>query len=449
MNCDRALAVLSGLKVQKVEAEPAEMDELIAEKLVVEVAPHGLALLFEVQRLAEAHPDEIGTFPAAAAVQAVHDALDAQLKNDWFRMTTGRPKLLAMEEERAALRRLLGGLTDPDTFASLQDAFNKRPLLARGAGYVPCPKVGGGLFGLTERGLVVLGQLGVRAQRFGEAKLKTFLAQLDKQEAKLRAFSEQVDVLAHHVGHVRKNRGQVLVGLVKSDLPAGEAAALYQRAVRAQPPDVAVTCARNAAREGGTTKVLGKLGAAYDALIRAGYPDSPALAGAAKSLLPWNPPESGLPRFAALVRALHDQGSVRGDDLYKLTARLIMADGQPRELVQRALRAAHRLSSERGALVPRPYRLGPASVAIAAMVPADDAVDAACDRLLALELALSRAGLADARTAEGRALDCLPCPGTPTEVVATVHAMMARLSPSLPADERLTLATAFAKRFAF
>jgi hypothetical protein len=449
VNCARALAILAGLKVRQVEAEPDEMDELIAAKLVIEVAPHALALLQEIHKLAEAHPSELAGFPSAPAVQAVHDAVDRDLKNDWFRLSHSNAKLLAMAEERASLRRVLGGLADPDTATHLQDALNKRLLLAKGAGYTPCPSVGSGLFGLTERGVLVLGHLGARKERFGEAKLKTFLAQLDKQDAKLRAFSEQIDVISQHVGAVRKNRGQVLVGLVKTELPASEATALYLRATtRGQPPDVAVTCARHATREGGTSKVQKKLGAAYDALIRAGYPDSPALQGAVKSLLPWSPPEAGLSRFAALCRALHDQGNARGDELYKFTARLMMADGAPHELVQRALHAAHRLS-QGPALVPRAYRLGPAAVALAAMVPDDASVDGACDRFLALELALAQGGLADRLTAESRALDCLPCPGAPTEVVATVHAVMGRLSPSLPAAERLTVATAFAKRFAF
>lgn len=450
MNCARALAILHGLEVRQAQAEPDEMDELIAEQLVVEVAPHALALLQEIQRLGEAYPAELRGFPSVPALQVVHDAVDKDLKNDWFRMSHGNEKLRALAEDRAALRRVMGGLTDPDTAASVQDAINKRQLLVKGAAYVPCPSVGSGLFGLTERGRVVLGHLGVRAERFGEAKLKTFLGQLDKQENKLRAFSEQIDVIANQVGHVRKNRGQVLVGLVKTELPPSEAAALYLRSTtRGQPPDVAVTCARNAAREGGTSKVQKKLGAAYDALIRAGYPDSPALQGAVKSLLPWTPPESGLARFAALCRALHDHGSARGDDLYKYTARLMMADGEPVGLVQRALRAAQRLSQARPALAPRAYRLGPAAVALAAMVPDDAAIDAACDRFVALELALVNAKIADNRTAEGRALDCLPCAGTPAEVVATVHAVMGRLSPSLPADERVTVATAFCKRFAF
>jgi hypothetical protein len=365
-------------------------------------------------------------------------------------MFTSKEVLEAEEAQRLALRRVLGALADHRYAERIRQVAAQRSALGRGAAWVPCPELGRAVFAITARGMHVGRELGLRLDRFREAKLGTFLAQLDKADAKMAAFSQQVAATSNEVGYVRKGKAHVVVGLVKSGLPAEHAVGLYRQALaHTQAADVAATCARNAAQAGGTTAVHRKLAEAYEALRRAGFPAVQPLQGAAKSLLPYEPVHAGVPRYTELFQWLRAAGA-GGDDVYKFASRLMPAQGAPADVVHRAQRAAHRLSQAPNAVKTRNPVLGRTSVALASMVGDDRAVDALCDRFLEIERGLVRAGLANQATAGEHAVECVGCAGAPAEVVATVNALAFRLAGGgRPEAEHVTIAAAFAKRFAY
>lgn len=445
------MALLAGLTQAHLEGSGEELDELIAAGLVVETDPETLGLLRELDRLAGEHAEHFrGSSGPWASVKAALADVEEKLKDDWFRMKRSKGTLREMEDDRVALRRVLGALSHPDTAARLQKTAGERVWVAPGAGYVPCPQVGSAIFAITARGRRVLDDLAVRAERCRDAKLKTFLAQHDKADAKLEAFCRDVRELSERVGYVRKHKAHVVVGLVKSNLPAQQAAGVYASALRhAHLPDVAVTCTRNAAREGSTGQVQRKLADAYQALLRAGFPPSMALQSAAKSLLPYDPPHAGVPRFSELCYHL-GRANVQGEALIKLAARLMPAGGTPAELVQRAFRAAQRLASSRSAARARRCEMSKACVALASMAAGDAVIDELCERFLAIERALVESRLCSLEAAEDHALECVGCPGTPPEVAATVAGLTRRLAAGgTMTSEHLTIAAAFAKRFAY
>jgi hypothetical protein len=307
--------------------------------------------------------------------------------------------------------------------------------------------VGRAVYGITRKGQRVLGDLGIRLSRFAGHPLATFLKPFEKTDAKMRAFSQEVSTLADSVGYVRKGKVQVVIGLAKTGLPAQEAFSVYQSALQGtRAPDVAVTCARNAAQAGSPAHVAGKLGACHQALLKAGFPNLPIVQGTAKALLPFSPPDAGIPRFVELWNRMK-QVYGQSDDVYKYAARLMPAAGTPAEVVERVVHAARIL----GASLHDRASLGRASVAIGSMVREDAAVPATCARFVEIERGLVKARLCGTQAeAEAHALECVACPGTPDEVVAVVGALSRRLaSGGRTPDEALTIGAAFAKRFAY
>jgi len=453
VNCDRALAILGGLWARQLSARGDELDELVKLGLVVESDPEALGQRHNIDMVtAEYHEffPRDGDPLSPGGIRAALEDVEKKLKNDWYRARTSNAGLREEEAKRVSLRRALGVMSDQEAGPLVRRTASERALVAPGAVYVACPAVGSGVFAITEKGRRMLGELSIRAARFAGADLKMFLARLDKADAKMLAFSREVQALSSYVGYVRKGKAHVVIGLVKADMPTQQAQSLYSSALAAtQTPDVAVTCTRNAAREGGAAQVQYKLHAAYNALLRAGFLPAPIVQGAAKSLLPFTPPDAGVPRFLELFNHLRKAGA-GGDELYKFTARLMPAAGSPVELVQRSLRAAQVLSRTPNAVRQRPYALGRASVALASMARDDAAVDGISLRFVEIERALSSAGLCPPLAAEPHALECVGCPGTPPEVIAVVGALCARLSGGgTITNDHLTIAAAFAKRFAY
>lgn len=451
MNCERAVALLRGLEKNELSVTSEEIEELLK---------HGLAL--------EADPDDVATFQWLAPVVAqyarrsVDDAHAAQglaqvlreteeeLQKDWYRIKTSNAVLAEREQSRVTMRRALALLGDPRCVAAMRDLMGKARDVAPDAGWVACPALGSEVYALTHKGWRVRRQLKIRLERFGAVELEEFLRAFDKIEGKMLAFAGDINALSSNVGYVRKNREQVVIGLMKTGAPVPQALAAYQAGLRAanQAPDVAVTCARNASVAGTPAQAARLLDEARRALQQAGFPSTPVVMGAAKCLLAFTPPAAGVPRFRELCsRLAHMLG---GDDLvYKMAARLMPAHGTPSDVVRRAVNAASLLRQQPSRANPQHREVRMASAALASMVRADDALPALVARFREVEHELVRAGVSGPAQAEAHALECVVCPGTPYEVVDTVSALVARLGDGRRAEPGdVAVAVAFAKRFA-
>jgi hypothetical protein len=169
------------------------------------------------------------------------------------------------------------------------------------------------------------------------------------------------------------------------------------------------------------------------------------VAGAAKSLLPFEHLETGAVRFTVIAQQLEGQNLTRGDATIKCTARLMPAAGTPEDVVRRALIAYNQLADHRD----RDTRTSSA-VALASMVAADEAVPPAVQRYREIEQELMRRRVSSSNAVAGDALECMACAGTPTEVVATVRALIGKLSHGRdPRRDDVAIAVSFAKRFAY
>lgn len=451
MNCERAAALLRGLEKNELSVTSEEIEDLLK---------RGLAL--------EADPDDVATFQWLAPVVAqyarrsVDDAhatqglaqvlreTEEELQKDWYRVKTPKAVLAEREESRVLMRRALAHLADPRCVAAMRELMAKAREVAPGAGWVGCPALGSEVYALTHKGWRVRRQLKIRLERFAAAEIDEFLRAFDKVEGKMSAFAGDINALSNNVGFVRKNREQVVIGLMKTGAPIPQALAAYRAGLGAanQAPDAAVTCARNASVAGSPEQAARLLEDARRALLNAGFRNTPVVLGAAKCLLAWNPPAAGVPRFGELCsRLAHMLG---GDDLvYKMAARLMSAQGSPSELVRRAVNAAALLRQQPSRANPQHREVRMASAALASMVRADDGLPALVARFREVEYELVRAGVSGPAQAEAHALECVACPGTPFEVVDTVSALVARLGEGRRAEPGdVAVAVAFAKRFA-
>jgi hypothetical protein len=183
--------------------------------------------------------------------------------------------------------------------------------------------------------------------------------------------------------------------------------------------------------------------------VRAGFPaHSPVAMGAAKSLLAFDPPDAGVPRFLDFMKRLRQVfGQV--ELLFKLTARLMPATGTPEEVVARVVAAGHLLNKY-------PTRVSTVNdnrttgVALASMARSTDALPDLVVRFREIETHLVQSGLSPAGAVEADALECVGCPGTPAEVVDTVAVLAEEIAGGRqPQRPDVTIAVAFAKRFAF
>lgn len=450
MNGARAIEVLRGLQQQALRVTAQEIEEVLAAGLVVEADPDDLsttqwlaALLAE-----EANVGLLDPSGARAALSAVLGKIEEDLKSDWYRIKSSKDELAHANARRVTLRRAIGLLADPSLMARITKVIENGRALGPEARWVACHELGSELYALTHKGHRVLDQLAARHARFAQVPLKTFLHGFDKAEAKMLAFSNHVATLSAHVGSVKKNREQVVIGLVKAGGEAAGTIAAYRHALgRTNTPDNAVTCARNAAQHGGVDDVARKLREAEKALKRAGYPPTPLVLGCAKSLLGFAP-EPGLARFKELHRLLEQQFG-RDESVFKYAARTMSAAGMPTDIIRRVQTAASLLTQWQSTVsyaqnVPR------TAVALASMVRTNEAVAEVVDRFRRLQTELIHAKLSEPRHIEADALECTACPGTPEEVAATVRGLVAQLaSGRAPTRDDVAIAMSFAKRFAY
>ena len=84
------------------------------------------------------------------------------------------------------------------------------------------------------------------------------------------------------------------------------------------------------------------------------------------------------------------------------------------------------------------------------MVKTQDAIPPIVARFRQIEAELVRAGISVMHNVEADALECVRCPGTPQEVVATVSAILTQLAAGRQSERAdVAIAVAFAKRFAY
>ncbi len=452
MNCTRAVALLRGLGTnQLANVTSEEIELLLALSLAVEADPEDLVLLQSLEATAREHGRTTVADPRAseALATALRDA-EERLRSDWYRIKSSRAEIAQTEEARVALRRAVAILNDGAAMAPLRKLVDDARSLAPGAVYVCCETLGMERYALTHKGWRVAGQLELRLQRFADAPLKSFLHAFDKTEAKMLAFSNEIAALSAGIGYVRKNREQIVIGLAKTGGPTKQVLASYNSAMGStQAPDAAVTCVRNAAAHGGPAGAAKRLKAAQGALRRVGFPPTPIVLGAAKSLLGFAP-EPGVLRFVEIHRRL-EQAFGRNEILVKYTARLMSATGSPADVVGRVIAAASSLALQtpsRERAHPRDVR--GSAVALASMVKTQDQIPNIVARFRAIEAELVRAGISVMHDVEAHALECIACPGTPQEVVATVSALLGQVaSGRQPQRGDVSIAVSFAKRFAY
>lgn len=450
MKCERAAAVLRGLEKNALVVTAEEIEDLLALGLAVEADPDDLQLLYWLQPVVRRYAGCDVDAPLAGQSLAVTlRETEDELKKDWYRMKASKEELAGREEGRIAMRRAIALLNDKTAMEAVLKLTRNARQLAPGAVYACCEALGSEYYAITHKGWRVRRQLKIRLDRFSEAPLKTFLAKFDKTEAKMRAFSTEIATLSYNIGYVRKNREQVVIGLAKTGTPAMQALGAYQAGLRAanDAPDVAVTCARNAATFGSPKAAAQRLKAAQASLRQAGFPPTPIAMGAAKSLLAFTPPAAGVARFGDIFRRL-EQALGRDEINFKYTARLMPATGTPDELVRRVVAACSFLT-QMPSRVNRSAQVRAAAVALASMVRQDDQLAALIARYREVEGELVRAGVSTPETVEAHALECVGCPGSAAEVVDVVAALAGQLAAGRQSERSdVSIAVAFAKRFA-
>lgn len=449
----RAMEILSGFVTGQLAFTAEEIDELLELALVVEADPDVFAELQFVEPVMLEHVElPLGDSTAPTVLATRLGEIDEKLKSSWSRLTTSDAKVQKHENERRTLRRALVLVNDTILLRKMIDLAAQRAKVATGTSYLPCAALGDELYALTAKGSRVNAQLSLRIDRFADYPLSAFLKSFDKTETKMAEFSGQIATLSANVGYVKKNPHQVVIGLAKSGLPASEAITTYRQtrdAVGA--PDVAVTLTRNAAALGSTQEVANRLHQAQQALHRAGIPNTPEAIGAAKTLLPFQPLEVGVQRFTQILTDLQAANfcQQRLDVTIKATARLMAAEGTPEEVVGR-VNAALQALYPRGTQHPAEALT---AVALASMVRDEAAIGPLTIRFTEIAHELVRSGVSLSHLANGDALECVACAGTPAEVVDTVRALALQVAGQQhrlePTRADVAVAVSFAKRFAY
>lgn len=459
MNCERAAVVLRGLEKNELAVTSEEIEELLKLGMAIEAMPDDLSTLAWLRPVVREHAQtEVGDPNAVPTLSRVLRGTEEELKKDWYRIKTSKEELARREASRVAMRRALAHLSDPRIMTPLMKLVVEAQQVAPEARYVACPQLGVELYAMTHKGWRVRRALRVRMDRVRTMPLSKFVHAFDKNEAKMRAFSDEVRALSSGIGYVRKNREQVVIGLVKTGAPSAAALDAYRSATnRGKAPDVAVTCARNASRFGSPDAALGRLLDAEAALLGAGFPSTPVVMGAAKSLLAFEPVSKGLGRFLELLGGLgpifygrsFGRGAGAPDSLFKYASRLMSATGMPTAILAR-VGACRDLLRRSNALDASCRDAGAVAVALAAMVPKEEALGELVARFVAVKHELLRAGVSVPHHVDMDALECVACPGSPDEVVDTVGTLMRQLAAGRqPERSDVAVAAAFAKRFAY
>lgn len=450
MDCQRAAVILRGLEKNELGADADEIEEMITRGLAVEADPDDLALLQWLRPVVREFSGSDVTDPHAAYnLSETLQKTEQELKSDWYRMKTSKAQIALREESRVAMRRALALLSDKSALEPLLKIANETRLLAPNAQYVRSPALGVEYYALTHKGWRVRRSLKVRLGRFGNTPFKSFLQLFEKTEGKMRAFAGEASTLSQNIGYVKKAREQVVIGLLKTGQPASNALNVYWGALKETgAADTAVTCTRNAATFGSTGNAAQRLRQAQEALRSAGVRMTPITMGAAKSLLMFDPPSAGVPRFVELIRGLQARFGP-AERTYKWTGRLIPATGSPAEILRR-VHAAETLLGH----VPSPsgvnFDLPFVAVALAAMARTEDAMPGIVTRFREIERELVQSGLSPPHIAENDALECIACAGTPPEVADTVATLMEQIAQGRrPERSDFAVAIAFAKRFSY
>jgi hypothetical protein len=450
MTGERAVAILSGLLQRHVGFTADEIEELLAHRLVVEADPEHLATIEWLVPAVREHAGVEMTDPLAAPnlMQAIAEH-DQKLQSDWYRFTTGDDKIAARTAARRQARRALAYLTDKVMMDALLKVLSDSRYLAPGTAFVADPALGVELYGVTARGAEVVTQLALRLDRYGAHPLAAFLKNYDKVDAKMRAFAAEIETLTHNIGYVKKNPHQVVIGLAKTGVPAAQVVGTYRAAAQRSGgmTDVAVTLTRNAQQFGSTDAVAKRLARAQQLLRQAGYQATPVVMGVAKSLLPFEPLETGLARFRELCSLLSTTIGASGDSVLKAAARLMPAKASPGACVQFVQQVTNQLVRQPSANRQTPMLA--TAVALASMVDQSEEIPPLVARYRAIEDALARRRISHPAHAGDDALECVGCPGTPVEVVDTVASLLARVAARRePGRADVAVAVAFAKRFA-
>ncbi|WP_394847281.1 hypothetical protein LZC95_07420 [Pendulispora brunnea] len=449
MTCGRAIAILRGLETNQLVAEAKEIDTLIKAGAMVEADPEHFHALTRIHQLKATVPELDDALSTVSLKMALTD-IESKLKDEWYRIRTGKEELRAQEQARIAIRYALGRLSDREEGAKLLTLDKQRALIPEGAMYVACPSLGCELYAITHRGRSMRQELEIRLARFEPVEFSAFLKVFDKTSAKMDAFVKNLTALSQDVPPVRKHRAQILVGLVKSGLPAQQATGTYREVLRHnQPPDIAVTCARNVGKFGNMANTMGALQQAHRALVQAGLRDGPELASAAKALLAYEPRESAVARFLELVRGLTQLLPNAGALVYKHAARVMLSAGTVHEIVRRVSMTLQLLFSRRNLLADEVK----VAVALAGMVQTEDVLPGFVERFFHLRHLLAHEAGNQPALAADYALECIVCPGTPEEVVSLVRNLAWRItetrSQSTTPQDATAMAVAFAKRFAY
>jgi hypothetical protein len=191
-----------------------------------------------------------------------------------------------------------------------------------------------------------------------------------------------------------------------------------------------------------------RLRMAQTALRNAGYPNTPIAMGAAKSLLGFNPPAAGIPRFNDFMQRLQ-QTFGQSEVLFKFAARLMPAGGQPAEVMKRVTAAAL-LLSQMPSSISRVSDYCGCAVALGAMAKTLESMPELVKRFREVEQHLVQGNISAAANVEADALECIGCPGSPAEVVDTMSVLIEQLAQGRqPVRGDVAIAAAFAKRFAY
>ncbi|HEU0030408.1 MAG TPA: hypothetical protein VFQ53_07245 [Kofleriaceae bacterium] len=451
ITCQRTLEILRNFDAGPLACTADEIEELLAAGLVIEADPDDAATL---QWLGPAVYQSIGMDIdnplAASALQQKLDDATTELKSGWYRFKKSKEVLAAREQDRILLRRVLAVLHDKVAYPRLAAQLQNNRKLPPNSTYRAAPELGDELYAVTKLGLRVRAALEPRVERYADVPLSKFLQTMAKTEAKMQAFAQDVATLDANIGYVKKNRHQVVIGLVKSGAGVQGALDTYRSAFQTTgAPDVAVTLTRNAATFGGPQHAAQRLRAAQQALKKAGFQLTDVVQGAAKTLLAFEPLDAGAYRFTEIHNLLARNRLAQGDLLVKLTARLMPAHGAPDEVVNRALQANQLLGQTQRARTMRDEQVA-AAVALASMVREDAALPGLVQRFREIEAALVQSGVSPYPHADNDALECVGCPGTPSEVVDTVRNLTYQVARGRePTRADIAVAVSFAKRFAY
>lgn len=451
MNCQRAAAVLRGLEKNELVVDSAEIEEMLELGLAIEADPDDLQLVSWLQPVVREYAGcDVDAPLASQGLATVLRATEDELRKDWYRMKASKEEVAQREQSRITMRRALAYLNDPKANEACRKLLRNARQMPPGTRYVCCEALGSELYAITHKGWRVRRQLKIRLDRYAEQPLKVFLAAYDKVEGKMRAFGLDIANISQNIGYVKKNRESVVIGLAKTGAPVPQALNAYRAGLHAanNAPDVAVTCARNAATYGTPANAANMLRQAQAALRQIGFPNTPVAMGTAKALLAFNPPSSGAMRLREIHQRL--EAALGRDEMnFKLAARLMPAAGTPEELVRRAVGAGTLLHQMPSRAIGGHRDSRGTGVALASMVRSDDQLPALVTRFREIEQELARAGVSTPTAAEGDALECVACPGSPAEVVDIVASLAGQIANGRPTERAdVAVAVAFAKRFA-